>query len=104
MRASAFRLIHDVVVDQRREVNQLDDDREIEMARDQRTSGTPTEQRHERAQAFAAAPNGIGDITFNRRIELSGLRRNAAIHFVELRLDRLEDATQRTRHPVGSGG
>jgi hypothetical protein len=91
-------------VNERREVNQLDDDREIEMTRAQRTSGTPTEQRHERAQSFAAAPNGISDITFNRRIELSGLRRNAAIHFVELRLDRLKDATQRARHAIGSGG
>ncbi len=56
-------------MDQRREMDQLDDDREIEMARDQRTGGAPAEQRDERAQAFAAAPNGVGDITFNRRIE-----------------------------------
>ena len=87
-----------------REMYQLDDDREIEMARDQRTGGPPAEQRNERTQAFAPAPNGIGDITFNRRIELSGLRRNAAIHFVELCLDRLEDATQWARHAIGSGG
>ena len=51
-----------------------------------------------------AAPNGVGDITFDRRIERCGLRRNAAIHFVELCLDRLEGATQRARHAIGSGG
>ena len=85
-------------------MNQLDDDCEIEMARDERTGGPAAEQRDERAQAFAPAPNGVGDIAFDRWIEGRGLRCNAAIHFVELCLDRLKDATQRTRHPVGSGG
>ena len=61
-------------------------------------------ERLERVLRDVPAPNGIGDITFNRRVELSRLRRNAAIHFVELRLDRLKDATQRARHAIGSGG
>ncbi len=56
-------------MDQGREMDQLDDDREIEMTRDQRTGRAPAEQRDERAQAFAPAADGVGDITFNRRIE-----------------------------------
>ena len=64
----------------------------------------PLEEGDERAEAFPAAADRVGDIAFDRRVERRGLGGNSPIDFVELRLDRLKDATQRSGHAVGGGG
>ena len=69
--AAAFRVIHDVVVHQRREMDQFDDDREIDMLRSDRAGRATAEEREERAQPFAASADGVGDISFDRWIKRS---------------------------------
>jgi hypothetical protein len=65
-------------------VDQLDNDGEIEMPGGHSAAGSATQQRHQGPEAFAAAADGVGDVTFHGRVERGGLLRDPRFHFLEL--------------------
>ena len=86
--AAPFGLVHNVVVDEGGDVDQLHDHRQVEMPGRNSAAGAPAEQRDQRAQPFPAGADRIGDVTFQCRIERSRLPRDPRFDFFQLRLHR----------------
>ena len=84
LRAAAFGFIHDVVVHQGGDVNQLHDHRQVHVAGGDPATGAAAQKRDERPQPFAAAADRISDVTFDRRIELRGLLDDTRFNFFQL--------------------
>jgi hypothetical protein len=91
---SPFGFIHDVVMDKRCDMDELDDYGQIDVAGANAASGSTAQERHQRSQAFSAAPDRIRDVTLDRRIERGRLLRNAGFDFLELGLDGQRDPGQ----------
>ena len=84
LRAPAFRFIHDVVVDERSDVDQFDDHRQIEMPGRHSAAGPAAQQRHDGPEPFPAAADRIGDVTLDGRIKGGRLLGDAGFHFLQL--------------------
>src|SRR5206468_5172860 len=77
-------------------MDQFDDYSQVNVIGADLASGAAGQKGHEWSQTFAASPNGVGDITFDRRIEYGGLLRNASIYFVQVRLHQLHHPGKRS--------
>ena len=90
--ASAFRLIHDVIVHEGGEMNEFDDNGEIDMCIGDSATRAAREQRHQRPQSFAIAVQCIGDVAVDRGIEGGRLFCDSRRNFIQLRLHRRSHA------------
>ena len=73
LRPAPFRFVDNIVVHQRRDVNQFHDHGKIDMFRFDRANCSAGQQRDQWAQSFSAATDCVTDITLDRRIETRGL-------------------------------
>ena len=80
-----FRTIHDIVVNQSRDVDHFHDHREINVARRNSPGCAPSQKGENRPQPFAPFFADIGNIAFHSRIKGSRL-------FADSLLDRGRDA------------
>src|SRR5246127_3526929 len=70
-------------------MDQLDDDREVDVTRADGARGRTGEKRKRRAQPFAAAAACVSDISFNRRVESSCLFADSFLDRIEMRINQL---------------
>ena len=96
--ATPLRFIHDVVVHQRCDMDQLEDDGEIHVRVDVIWPvAPPLSKRDERAQTLALPANRISDVAFDRRIELGCLLLDPHFHLIEMDLHGACNLRQRSR-------
>ena len=93
--ATALGFVHDVVVHERGDVDQLDDDGKIDMSGVEFAGGAAGQEREQRSQTFSASADGVGNVTLNRRIERGGLACDPRV-----RLDRFAVARAAPLAPV----
>ena len=89
--------IHDVVVHKRRDMDQLQNHRKVDMGLSNCSGSTCREQREGRSQPLAAGPANIGDVAFDRRVKRLRLIQNPAFNRGQVRLDQLERLGERNR-------
>src|SRR6266513_2926064 len=89
-------------MDERGEVNELDDDRQVHVPGRDSASRSAAKQGEKRPETFPAAAYGISDITLNRGIKRSRLLRDSRFHFVEVALNESRDASNRSLGNDGS--
>ena len=82
--------VENVVVHERRGVDEFHDDREIEMPGADVARGTAGQESECRAEAFALALDRVGDITLDGRGERPCLLADPFFDRVELGIDQLE--------------
>jgi hypothetical protein len=87
--ASNIGSIHDVIMDQTREMNQFQGDREIDMAGTNGACRRSGQERQRRAQPLPAAPDGVTDVPFNGWIECSGLFPDSFFDRVQMWINQL---------------
>ena len=95
LRAAPFRFVHHVIMYKRGDVDELHDDRKIDMVRINLASGATGEKSQKWTKPFAATPYGIGNIAFERWIESRRLLRNTHFHLFEMRLNQPRHLSQR---------
>src|SRR5947207_241055 len=78
--ATPLCFIHHVVMHERGDMNELDDDCEIDVIRVYLACGAACEKSQNRTKAFAATANYIHNITFERRIKCRRLLCNSHLH------------------------
>src|SRR6266513_2204487 len=93
--ATPLCFIHHVVMHERGDMNELDDDCEIDVIRVYLACGAPCEKSQNRTKAFAATANYIHNITFERRIESRRLLCDARLDFFQMRLNQSRDLSER---------
>ena len=88
----------------RRHVNQLDNHGQIDMSSIEIAGRAAGQKREQRTEAFPASAYRIGDITFDRWIEIRRLPRDARLDFIELWLHQLRHSSQRAERKSGGRG
>src|ERR1700730_14854007 len=94
--ATPLRFIHYVVMHERGDMNELDDDCEIDVIRVYLARRAGGEKSQNRTKAFAATANCIHNIAFERRIKRRCLLRNSYLHLFQMRLNQARHLGQRT--------
>src|SRR5260370_22478947 len=94
--ATPLCFIHYVVMHERGDMNELDDDCEIDVIRVYLACGAAGEKSQNRTKAIAATAHCIHNITFGRRIKRRCLLRNSHLHLFEMRLNPTPHLGQRT--------
>ena len=84
-------LVHDIVVDQRGQVNHLDDDRDGDMLVAGPAEGVGGQSHQGRAQVLALAVEGVIRVGGNFRVEGFDLVRQSPADGFQKRLDRVDD-------------
>ena len=92
--------IHDVVMHQRRDMDQFDDHGQINVTGGDFSRGPAGQQGQGRTQPLARRSAHVVHVTFHRRIESPRLGPDALLHAVEMRIDQLE----RLLEPRQGGG
>src|SRR6516164_1401108 len=82
--------IHNVVMHQGRQMNQLHDDGEVDVTRANGSSRSAGQKRKCRPQSLATAAASVGNVAFNRRIECSCLFTNSFLNSIEVRINQLD--------------
>src|SRR5439155_5373097 len=93
-RPASFRFIHDVVMHERRDVDQFDNHGKIDMSSVEITGRAAGQKRKQRAQTFPAAANGVGHIAFDVGIKSCRLLHNPRFNVPEMRLHQLSHSSQ----------
>src|SRR6266700_1258230 len=91
---AAFGLVHDVVMHERRDVDEFDDYGKIDVARVDFPGCAAGEKREKWAQTFTAATDSISHIAFNVGIKCGRLLNNSRLNFLEMRLNQLRHPSQ----------
>src|SRR5438128_311857 len=95
--AAHFRAVHDVVVNERRGVNEFEHDGEIEMARTDVSGRAACEQSKRGTQPFSTTFARVSDVAFHGRIEFARLLPDAFLDAVKMRVDELQRVLDRLR-------
>jgi len=82
--------IQDVIVNERRRMNEFNDHSEIKVTWTDVSSGAACEQREGGTKALSVAFDGIRHISLNRRVERSRLRADPFLDGVQLRINQLK--------------
>jgi hypothetical protein len=85
--ASSLGFVHNVVVHQRRHVNQFNNYGKIDVSGVNLTSRAAGQERNQRSQTFSVSADGVGDVTLNGRIKSGRLFNDSLLDLIELRLD-----------------
>ena len=93
--AAEFRAVDDVVVDERGDVDEFQDHREIDMGGCDFSRGSGGEEGQGRSEAFAASAANVGNVALDGGIECLGLRSNPFLHGVEVGVDQIERLRKR---------
>ena len=88
--ASEFRPVHDVIVDERGDVDELENHSQIDMARGDFSRCASRKEGEGRAKAFSPSPANIRHIALDGRIKQLGLSADAFLDGVEVGVDELK--------------
>ena len=95
--APHLRTVHDVIVDKRRNVDQLQDDGQVHMRLCDLSGGPGGKKCQRRPQPLAARPANIGHVSLDSRIERLRLLADPALDGGQVRVDQLERLGERNR-------
>ena len=84
---TALCLVHNVVMHERGDVDQLHNDSKIDMSRLDFTGRAAGQESQERTQTLAAASNGVSHVSFDLRIESCRLLDDPSFNFYKMRLN-----------------
>ena len=88
--APDFRAVHDIVINQRGGVDQLQHHGQVDMAGADVPRRSPRQQSESGAQTFSPAFAGVRYVSLNARIEFPGLLLDSFLHAVEMSIDEIE--------------
>jgi hypothetical protein len=87
LRTTPFRFIHHIVMHQRSDVDEFDDDGQIDMSGIDCACGAPREQSQQRPKTFPTAADRVNDVPFDCGIECRSLLPDARLDLFEMRLN-----------------
>ena len=93
--AAPLGFVHDVVVHQRRDVNQFNNYGKIDMSGVDLAGRAAGQERNQRSQTFPMSPESVTDVTLDRRIKSGRLFDDSFYDLIEFWLDQLRDSRQR---------
>ena len=93
-RAPTLGLVQDVVVHQRGDVNEFNDNGKIDMFRIDFAGRAAGQKGKQRTQTLPAAANGVGYIAFDVGVKSGRLLHNPGFNFPEMRLHQLSHSSQ----------